>query len=516
LVALFLLYVPGSAVSNTLESLFSPGDLSQAHAEFDQQCSECHNKTDKTRQDALCLSCHDHKDVKKDIEQGTGLHGRLKMPDENACKQCHREHRGRDADIAAFNTGSFDHGKTDFQLKGRHTVLNCQSCHKPEKKYRDASETCFGCHEKEDVHKGELGEECESCHVSSGWNESGFDHDTVEDFPLRGNHEQVDCQLCHVGNHFKDTPRACSSCHSLNDVHGGRYGQKCHTCHNEQEWKKSTFDHFRDAEYRLTGKHKLADCDTCHTGNLYTQKLENTCASCHGNDDIHKGRNGEQCQDCHSTRQWGQTDFDHDIDTEFRLTGKHVAVTCESCHGVSIEKEIRTDCYSCHNKIDPHQGELGKRCDNCHNTQGWRAEVFFEHDITRFPLIGMHAVTACEHCHFSENYRAAPLECLQCHQNQDEHKGRFGEHCETCHNPNSWNTWLFDHNKQTHFELDGAHEEAECYSCHRTELESQSGLARNCAACHSGDDVHQGGFGRYCDRCHNTQDFRQIDMSGSY
>jgi hypothetical protein len=435
------------------------------------------------------------------------------MPDENACKQCHREHRGRDANIAAFSTGSFDHNNTDFELEGRHTVLNCQSCHEPEKKYREAPDTCFGCHEKQDVHKGKQGKECESCHVATSWKDSGFDHDTVEDFPLRGKHEEVDCQLCHVGNRFKDTPKQCVSCHSLNDVHGGRYGKKCHSCHSEFSWEKTLFDHSRDTEYALTGKHEKADCDSCHTGNLYTEKLQTTCISCHRNDDEHKGRNGEQCQDCHTTRQWGQTEFSHAKDTDFPLTGKHEMLACESCHRVSIEKELQTDCYSCHKLIDPHKGEMGKACDTCHNTRGWRAELFFEHDITAFPLIGMHAVTACEHCHFSQDYKSAPLACVECHQNQDEHKGRFGDRCETCHNPNSWATWLFDHNTQTKFELDGAHEETECYACHQSKMEKQSGLADNCSACHAGDDVHSGGFGRYCGRCHNTRDFREVEMT---
>jgi len=511
-----LLLTTMNAYAESLESLFSPGDLSHAHADLGEQCSKCHDKANKSRQDQLCMDCHDHKNILNDIQNKKGFHGRIKMQGVNACKQCHREHRGEDAAIVTLNKGSFDHNNTDFKLKHRHSVLNCQSCHEPDKQYREAPTRCIGCHEDQDIHKGKLGEKCESCHVEKGWKESGFDHDTVDDFPLRGKHQDVDCQLCHVGNRFKDTPKQCVSCHSLNDVHGGRYGKKCHTCHEEKDWEEVKFDHYRETEYRLTGQHRQVDCDSCHTGDLYKDKLKTSCFSCHKNDDEHKGRNGEKCQDCHSTEQWGKSKFSHDKETDFPLTGEHKGLECESCHRGDLTTELKTDCFSCHRHEDPHNGEMGEACDQCHNTKGWREKLFFEHDITRFPLIGLHAVTSCEQCHFSQDYRAAPIQCIKCHQDQDEHKGRFSDNCAKCHNPNSWKTWLFDHGKQTDFKLEGAHEEIECYSCHRSKMTEKSGLGSDCVDCHSGDDIHQGGFGRDCTRCHNTNDFREVDMTRGF
>jgi hypothetical protein len=75
---------------------------------------------------------------------------------------------------------------------------------------------------------------------------------------------------------------------------------------------------------------------------------------------------------------------------------------------------------------------------------------------------------------------------------------------------------LFDHGKQTDFKLEGAHEEIECYSCHRSKMTEKSGLRSDCVDCHSGDDIHQGGFGRDCTRCHNTNDFREVDMTRGF
>ena len=511
---LFSLLISNVCIADSLESIFSPGELSAKHKSLDEKCNSCHNTAEKTKQDKLCLNCHDHKDIASDIKQNRGFHGRIKMPSQNACKQCHREHRGRGAEITAFTVASFDHNNTDFKLKGEHVVLDCKTCHKQNKKYREAPSTCYSCHKKQDIHKGSLGNKCEKCHVETGWKSSGFDHDKT-DFPLRGGHKKISCQLCHINNEFKNTPKTCFQCHNLNDVHGRRYGTKCHTCHTENEWKKTKFDHARDANYKLTGKHLTAKCDSCHTGYLYKQKLSTVCFNCHRNDDEHKGKNGKKCNECHNTRGWGTSQFDHNKGTDFPLTGKHKTVLCDSCHRGAVDKKLPKDCYSCHKYSDPHSGKLGGNCAQCHNTYGWNKKIFFDHDISRFPLIGIHAVTACEECHLTQDYKGTDMQCFTCHESRDEHKGRLGQNCGYCHNPNSWKTWLFDHNKQTDFKLDGAHADIECYSCHRTRMVKLSQSIENCSNCHSGDDIHEGGFGQYCDRCHNTRSFRELNMMGA-
>ncbi|MCG6935870.1 MAG: cytochrome C [Proteobacteria bacterium] len=505
---------PINSQADSIESLFSPGELSSAHQKQEKKCASCHDKSQKGRQDELCMNCHDHKDIKQDIRRKTGFHGRIILRGGNACKQCHREHRGREIKIVTINPGSFDHGKTDFVLKGQHTILGCKACHKANKKYRDAPSDCYSCHKEQDIHTGSLGKKCGTCHDARGWKKSGFDHDRKTDFPLRGKHSKIDCQLCHIGNKYKDTPKQCVSCHKVNDAHGGGYGTKCDTCHRPDKWKKSIFNHNVKTKYKLTGKHKTANCDSCHTGKLYKQKLKTTCISCHRNDDDHKGKNGGKCQNCHSTVAWRKTSFNHDQETDFPLTGRHEKVRCGACHRGSVEKKLATDCYSCHKFHDPHKGKMGKKCDQCHYTEGWAGKVFFEHDITRFPLIGGHAVVPCEECHITQVYKEAPLQCVECHEKNDEHEGRFGPDCGSCHNPNSWKTWLFDHNAQTDFKLDGSHEDLRCYSCHKTRIDKGVNTARNCASCHGGDDIHSGGFGRNCQQCHNTRDFGEIDMSG--
>jgi hypothetical protein len=156
---------------------------------------------------------------------------------------------------------------------------------------------------------------------------------------------------------------------------------------------------------------------------------------------------------------------------------------------------------------------MGKQCETCHNSSGWADKVLFEHDITAFPLIGIHAVTACEECHSSAAFKDASLMCNACHKKVDKHKGRFGKKCQQCHNPNSWKVWLFDHEKQTNFTLDGSHKELHCHRCHVKDMDKNLKVSGTCSGCHKGDDIHRGQFGRRCERCHNTERFSEIEMA---
>lgn len=500
-----------SIYADSIESLFSPGDISRPHENLEKKCDSCHGKFEKGLQDKLCLNCHDHKDIATDIREGTGFHGRVLAKGKSACKQCHREHRGRKARIVLLNKGAFNHDVTDFILEGEHAVQECVACHKKSRKYNQATTSCYSCHKEKDIHKGKLGKKCEGCHVELGWNKSGFNHDKKTKFPLKGKHAKIECQSCHPGNRFKKTPKICASCHGLNDVHAGRYGKKCHKCHTSKGWKKTTFVHEQDTDYKLIGKHNNVSCDLCHDGNLYTQKVKRNCYSCHKNDDEHKGRNGNKCKSCHTPVNWSDSDFDHSRKTDFPLRGKHKKVNCEQCHKNSSEDDLGAKCYRCHKHNDIHLGKMSEACSRCHNESGWGREVFFEHDITLFPLIGMHAVTTCEECHQVSNYKDATKKCVVCHEGRDKHKGRFGERCGFCHNPNSWSAWVFDHDKRTEFKIDGAHEKITCDDCHQNNIGSIK-ISKKCHGCHFSDDVHRGGFGRHCERCHNTTDFSEVVM----
>jgi len=136
--------------------------------------------------------------------------------------------------------------------------------------------------------------------------------------------------------------------------------------------------------------------------------------------------------------------------------------------------------------------------------------VLFDHDVSSFPLIGMHGVTPCEECHGRGYPSSTPSQCVECHGKDDAHKGYLGEKCEICHNPNGWRFWQFDHAKETTFPLEGAHKNLECIACHSFKGKGRLKLSTACVECHRTRDVHDGRFGKFCQRCHGTEKFKDI------
>lgn len=491
-----------------------PGQVISGHAEFEEKCESCHKTLDKDDQVDLCLDCHDHADIAKDVKEQKGFHGRLDKQQVNDCRHCHTEHMGREKDIINFDPASFDHELTDFELKGAHASVECGLCHTDErKKYSQAPSVCFDCHESDDPHRETLGKECDKCHNEEDWKKQKFDHNEDTEWKLVGRHEEVACKLCHAGEIYKDTPKECSSCHLINDVHNGKNGDKCDKCHTSHDWKKPKFDHDKETEFKLIGRHRDTACDACHTKGPYEEKPKKDCIGCHEKDDEHKGRNGEDCKQCHNPKGWDKTDFDHQKDTNFPLKGKHEELVCTACHRSSNMDSIKdTDCIDCHRANDVHKGGEGEKCGDCHMETGWGDKVFFDHDLTRFPLIGMHGITSCEACHLTAEYRDTERECIACHKADDAHETRFTEHCNKCHNPNGWMLWTFDHDNQTKFSLEGAHIDLNCHACHRNLLKEHKRLSTQCFGCHRGDDVHRGSFGRRCERCHTNETFKDATI----
>jgi hypothetical protein len=303
----------------------------------------------------------------------------------------------------------------------------------------------------------------------------------------------------------------CQSCHRLDDVHLGRFGSDCASCHSDAGWKRVHFDHDRDTKFALEGSHRQATCTACHEAGAPPPKPPSDCISCHRPDDEHRGRNGPDCEQCHGANSWERTIFDHDTATKFPLRGAHEEAKCNQCHVATSEKPqgVR-DCAECHTGDDVHHGQQGASCGDCHAEVAWGHEVFFEHDLTRLPLLGMHAVVACEQCHATPRFKDAELDCRSCHAFDDVHRESLGPSCERCHNPNGWNLWRFDHSVETGFSLVGAHAELDCHSCHGTGP-SSSVSGSGCASCHARDDRHFGAFGSDCVRCHGDTSWSDLE-----
>jgi hypothetical protein len=484
--------------------------LKNAHKDTRLKCASCHVAKAKFRAASkLCNDCHKKDDVHK------GSLGKQ-------CENCHSDINWKEA--------KFDHEKTKFGLAGgKHAELKCKECH-TDKSFKNAPLTCNGCHKKIDQekgHKGRYGSKCESCHTDQGWKEISFDHDKDTHYPLRGKHQQAKCNSCHLPEkgalYQQKLPSKCVACHKKDDQekgHKGSLGEKCDSCHNERGWKTTSFDHDK-THFPLLGKHRDAKCETCHKGGVSGPnaklKIEKECVACHKKDDQdkgHKGRYGNKCETCHNEKGWKTASkFDHDRDTRYVLKGKHQQAKCDACHlpekGLIFQqKKLESDCVACHRKDDKHKGQLGNKCETCHNEKRWQ-DAPYDHAKSRFPLTGSHSKVECKKCHVTAAFRDTPSDCNGCHKKDDTHKGRFGTKCETCHYTGTWKSWDFDHDK-TRFKLDGGHKKVECYACHKEPITGRATINRTCLSCHTQDDVHDGGFGGQCERCHIATNWRTV------
>ncbi|MCP9447443.1 MAG: hypothetical protein NNA22_07725 [Nitrospira sp.] len=294
-------------------------------------------------------------------------------------------------------------------------------------------------------------------------------------------------------------PRACRDCHT---EHQGRTATIAPL--NDQ-----TFDHAQ-TDFALRGAHadpRKVECKACHQPRTKFRETPSTCHDCHKKDDRHRGRAGTACANCHTEQTWNDIRFDHGT-THYPLTGKHRDVACRACHANDRFQGVPTDCYGCHKKDDPHRGQEGPRCADCHDTPSWK-HARFDHNTSRFPLLGKHAKVDCKSCHATPTFKNAPMNCLGCHKKDDAHKGSYGERCETCHGATGWKTIIFDHELATKYPLRGKHLSAPCASCHKGNLYTDA-TPTDCYACHRTDDRHKGRFNSRCERCHTERDWKTL------
>ncbi len=294
-----------------------------------------------------CISCHKNDDVHA---------GKLG----NRCEACHSEQR--------WQQSSFNHDSTTFHLRNRHAQIKCGACH-ANNRFAQTPTQCLACHQKEDKHKGALGNQCQTCHDDSRWKSTHFDHSKDTRWPLRGAHAKPACQACHTPTTVQQKPPTqCIACHQKNDVHNGKLGRQCETCHGVTSFKTDIrFDHSNSA-FPLRGAHAHTRCNACHDNALF-KGTPQTCHSCHQKDDVHKGSFGAQCAQCHNERHFMLWSFDHKK-TGFDLIGAHNTVSCHQCHVPGSTKTSNL-CASCHQKDDPHDGQFGARCNSCHSLYKW-------------------------------------------------------------------------------------------------------------------------------------------------
>ena len=248
------------------------------------------------------------------------------------------------------------------------------------------------------------------------------------------------------------------------------------------------------------------------------------CYSCHQNNyagakdpDHVAGGFDHDCNRCHSTVDWTSATFDH-ATTGFPLTGKHVGVTCLTCHTAGYVSTSPA-CYSCHQTAfagakDPDHAlsNFDHDCSKCHTSNGW-SPATFDHATTQFALTGAHATQTCIACHAS-GYVNTPRDCYSCHQSvftgvadPNHVTNNFSHDCTQCHNLNAWKPATFNHST-TQFPLTGAHISQTCVACHAS---GYTNTSKDCYSCHqpafagtTNPNHVTNNFAHDCTTCHNT------------
>ena len=311
----------------------------------------------------------------------------------------------------------------------------------------------------------------------------------------------------------------------------------CQTCHATDSWdmrKDGTFDHSTTG-FPLTGQHKNLDCASCHEGLKFTSQSAK-CLSCHT--DVHKSELGDNCVRCHSTQTWQISDMrQRHQQTRFPLVGRHITLDCTSCHPNASTHQYTgtpTTCVGCHrtdflatnNPVHSTAG-FSTECATCHRITAFDWGQSFDHDLTAFPLTGVHKTVACVSCHQNGHFKGTPTQCDACHRteymatsNPNHAAAGFSMQCQTCHSPARWTGVVYDHNALTRFPLTGAHTSLQCSNCHGDNV--FAGRSVECFSCHQSaftsvqSPSHvAGNFSHDCTQCHSTTNWTNATFDHS-
>lgn len=172
---------------------------------------------------------------------------------------------------------------------------------------------------------------------------------------------------------------------------------------------------------------------------------------------------------------------------------------CTLCHG-GVFNSMAEACLECHGLIEEH-GQLGEglhgtlgeerldQCSLCHSEHhgsgfslvnrqsfaqaGTSGPDEFDHSLVGYAREGAHVDLGCVDCHENaENtvlgegqHRFIGLDpsCVACHE--DQHEGRLGNECASCHSQESFEVRAFE-GHETWLSLSGAHATVGCRDCH--------------------------------------------------
>jgi len=359
---------------------------------------------------------------------------------------------------------AFDHlAETGVPLNGAHSVAECLRCHNDRGPVALFAERgCVGCHE--DVHRGQMGSDCTSCHGESSWRPEGqIALHAATRLPLAGAHAALQCWVCHTGasvGNFRNVDPSCITCHredyegtTAPDHLAAGYPVTCQDCHGFVAFDQAAiFNHAgitsNCVECHLSDYQRTTDPD--HEAQMFPL----SCEDCHSSFTSWRGAAfthagiTTNCAECHLSDYQRTTDPDHEA--------QMFPLSCEDCHsgfntwsGASFSHAgITGNCVECHltnyqTSQNPRHAAagFGMTCESCHaSTTDWHAGRYDGH---RFPIYsGAHRNFDCTQCHL-QNTNYDVFSCTHCHTHRQsamasQHSGVGGyvwesNHCYDCH-----------------------------------------------------------------------------------
>lgn len=237
-----------------------------AGSHLETRCAVCHTQGKFENLPKDCVNCHAEPTVHVGIF-------------ELDCETCHDSQSWKPA---LLGNQPFDHfTQTNFSLI-QHPKdysakpITCDSCHQKGIWEFDPG-TCTECHAEDNrefinQHQTQLGENCLECHdgVDRMQNFSHTDY-----FQLDGRHVEINCQECHQGSVYRNTPQECRDCHPEPEIHAGFFGLQCDYCHDTTSWYPAQL---RSHQFPIDhGDQGQVECQVCHV----TTYSEYSCYGCH-------------------------------------------------------------------------------------------------------------------------------------------------------------------------------------------------------------------------------------------
>ena len=339
-----------------LEKLLMPGELSSAHAKLEDNCSSCHDRSDRSRQTALCLDCH--KDVAADVAR-QGRHARPAAQHRQRRVQGLPQRTSRSQDrhrqAGARSVRSSQHGLPPRRRAQRARLRLVSRAGKP---FRDGQlELRQLPQDSRRASRVRSAPIAAPATRTSSWRGARFDHDKTH-FPLHGAHRE-----------HAPAPPATSPADTRTRRGAAAPATRRTTCIAARAARTAPSATPNPAGRPRNSITRRRPASRCSAGTARStapaaiavagskMNCRRPASAAIAPPTAHASRFGEDCASCHGNDAWRPAPFDHAQKAKFALLGSHAKLDCHACHtGRAATQKLPTDCAGCHRGDDVHGG----------------------------------------------------------------------------------------------------------------------------------------------------------------